>query len=110
MPGKTLSNFLRTFRLRAGLSQESVAALLGVASGAEVSRHETFRRMPSLATALRYEAIFGVPVRELFLGEYQKVEAELQARARELGDHLAASSGADKAQTRQLLARILRSS
>jgi transcriptional regulator with XRE-family HTH domain len=106
MPGKTLSNYLRTFRLRAGLSQEEVAALLGVASGSEVSRHETFRRMPSLATALRYEAIFGIPVRELFSGEYQKVELEVQARAQELADRIA-SPDYQGGQMRQLLARIL---
>jgi transcriptional regulator with XRE-family HTH domain len=106
MPGKTLSNYLRTFRLRAGLSQDEVAALVGVAGGAEVSRHETFRRMPTLATALRYEAIFGVPVRELFPGEYQKVELEIQARAQELADRIAIP-GPKGTQKRQLLARIL---
>jgi|SRR6185369_8038123 len=106
MPGKTLSNYLRTFRLRAGLSQDEVAALLGVAGGAEVSRHETFRRMPSLATALRYEAIFGIPVRELFAGEYQKVELAIQARAEELADRWT-QPGSQRTQKRQLLARIL---
>lgn len=106
MLGKTLTNYLRTFRLRAGLSQDEVAALLGVAGGAEVSRHETFRRMPSLATALRYEAIFGVPVRELFSGEYQKVELAIQARAQELSGRIALP-GSQGAQKRQFLARIL---
>jgi transcriptional regulator with XRE-family HTH domain len=106
MPGKTLSNYLRTFRMRAGLSQDEVAALLGVTGGSEVSRHETFRRMPNLATALRYEAIFGVPVRELFLGEYQKVETELQARAQEIADRIVVP-GQKGTQKRQLLARIL---
>ena len=70
MPGKPLSNYLRTFRKRSGLSQDDVAFLLGVQSGAEVSRHETFKRVPTLKTALSYEAIFGVPVRELFAGEF----------------------------------------
>lgn len=106
MPGKALSNYLRTIRKRAGLSQDEVAALLGVLSGAEVSRHETFRRMPSLATALSYEAIFGVPVRELFLGEYQKVEAEVQARAEELARRVAVP-GPKGARKRQALGRIL---
>jgi len=106
MPGKTLSNYLRTIRMRAGLSQDEMAALLGVASGAEVSRHETFRRLPSLKTALRYEAIFGVPLRELFAGEYQKVEKDLQARAQELADRIAVP-GPKGAKKRELLARIL---
>lgn len=106
MPGKTLSNYLRTFRMRAGLSQDEVAALLGVAGGSEVSRHETFRRLPTLTTALRYEAIFGVPVRELFAGEYQKVETDLQARAQELADRIVIP-GPQGTKMRQLLARIL---
>lgn len=106
MSGKTLSNYLRTFRLRAGLSQDEVAALLGVAGGAEVSRHETFRRMPSLATALRYEAIFGVPVRELFPGEFHKVELAVHERAQMLADRIA-SPGSQETQKRQLLDRLL---
>jgi transcriptional regulator with XRE-family HTH domain len=106
MPGKKLSNYLRTIRLRAGLSQDEVAALLGVTGGSEVSRHETFRRLPNLTTALRYEAIFGVPVRELFAGEYKKVEQEVQARAEELARRVSVP-GPKGAKKRELLGRIL---
>jgi len=65
-----LNNYLRTYRKRASLSQDEVAYLLGCRSGAKVSRYERFARQPTLQTALAYEAIFGVPVRELFAGIY----------------------------------------
>jgi transcriptional regulator with XRE-family HTH domain len=94
--------------MRFGLSQEEVALLLGVTSGAEVSRHESFKRIPTLKTALSYEVIFGVPVRELFPGEAYKVEQEIQARARTLASHiLLPGEGVEGQKKRELIERIL---
>lgn len=76
-----LNNYLRTYRKRAGLSQDEMAYLLGCQSGAKVSRYERFARQPTLQTALAYEAVFGVPVRDLFAGIYQKVERPVSQRA-----------------------------
>jgi transcriptional regulator with XRE-family HTH domain len=76
-----LNNYLRTYRKRAGLSQDEMAYLLGCRSGAKVSRYERFARQPTLQTALAYEAIFAVPVRDLFAGIYQKVERPVSQRA-----------------------------
>lgn len=73
MASHSLQNYLRMYRKRAGLSQDEVAFLLGVKSGAKVSRYERRRRVPPLETALAYEAIFRIPVRELFLGTYEQV-------------------------------------
>lgn len=101
-----LSNYLRTIRMRSGLSQDEVAFLLGITGGTEVSRHEMFRRIPTLKNALAYEAIFGVPVRELFAGEFRKVEAEIKARAMELAHRIAVPGPKGKLK-RSLLARIL---
>jgi transcriptional regulator with XRE-family HTH domain len=106
MPGKLISNYLRTIRMRSGLSQEEVAFLLGVTSGSEVSRHEMFRRIPTLKTALSYEIILGMPVRELFAGEYEKVEAEIKARAAELAKRALVPGPAGQ-RKREVLARIL---
>ena len=106
MPGKSLFNYLRTMRLRSSLSQDEVAFLLGVTGGAEVSRHELFHRTPTLKTALSYEVIFGVPVRKLFAGEYEKVESEIKARAAELATRVLVPGAAGK-RKRELLARIL---
>jgi transcriptional regulator with XRE-family HTH domain len=85
-----LPNYLKTYRRRAGLSQDEVAFLLGCQSGAKVSRYERLARQPSLETALAYEAVLGIPVRELFAGVYEKVEGEINKRARLLTGNLSA--------------------
>jgi transcriptional regulator with XRE-family HTH domain len=81
----SLSNYLRTNRKRAALSQEEVAFLLGINGpnkAAKVCRDENFARDPTLQTALAYEAIYGQPVRELFAGQYQQIEQDVAARAK----------------------------
>lgn len=77
-----LENYLRTYRKRAGLSQGEMAYLLGGKDGAKMSRYERFARVPSLETALAYEAIFQAPVSELFAGVYGKAERAAIRRAR----------------------------
>jgi transcriptional regulator with XRE-family HTH domain len=86
-----LTNYLRTYRKRLGLSEDEIAFLLECKSGAKVSRHEHFGRDPSLRTALAYEAIFQVPVRELFAGIYQTVEQNTLKQIRTLSEKLQAS-------------------
>ena len=88
-----LDNYLRTYRKRAGFSQDEVAFLLGSASGAKVSRYERLARRPSLRAIIAYEIIFQAPVRELFAGLYQKVEKATLARAQSLTKKLAAAKG-----------------
>lgn len=88
MSSHPLSNYLRMYRRRAGFSQDDVALLLGVKSGAKVCRYEKRRRVPTLQTALAYEVIFRVPVRELFRGAYQKLENEVSKRAERLARQL----------------------
>ena len=81
----SLSNYLRSHRKRLALSQKEVASLLGVRGltwGTSVSRDENFIRVPSLETALKYEVVYGVPVRELFAGLYDKAEQEVAKRAK----------------------------
>ncbi len=87
-PSTKLPNYLRTYRKRAGLSQDDVASLLGGHSGAKVCRLERVRRQPTLRTALACEAVFHVPVRELFAGQYQTVEREVRRRAGRLAQKL----------------------
>ena len=98
---RKLDNYLRTHRKRAGLSQDEVAYLLGCRSGAKVSRYERFARHPTLQTALAYEAIFGVAVRELFVGLFQKVERPIVKRARLLAQKLKTAKP-DRLTTRKL--------
>jgi hypothetical protein len=64
-----------------------VAFLLGVQGmdrANKVSRHENFARMPTLETALAYEAMYGRPVSELFAGLYEQAAQQVFARAKVL--------------------------
>lgn len=83
-----LQNYLRTYRRRAGLSQDEVALLLGWASGVHVSEYERYARRPTLETVFFYEVVFGVPASELFRGVFQKVEKETRKRAQTLAEEL----------------------
>jgi transcriptional regulator with XRE-family HTH domain len=84
-----LSNYLKAERKRTGLSQKEVAFLLGCTSGAKVSRYERFHREPTLRTALAYEALFHVPVAELFAGMAEETQRDTRRRARRLTRRLA---------------------
>jgi transcriptional regulator with XRE-family HTH domain len=83
-----LTNYLRTFRKRSHLSQDEVAFLLGSGSGCKVSRYERFARVPNLQTAMAFEVVYGVPIKELFAGIFQKVESQTLRRARLLASRL----------------------
>lgn len=79
-----LNNYLRTYRKRAGLSQDEVAFLLGVRCGTKVSRYERGTRQAGLETALAYEIIFGVPPRRAFAGLFGRIKVITIRRARAL--------------------------
>ncbi len=89
-------NHLRRYRKRGALTQEEIAFLLGARCGTKVSRYERASRPPSLQTALAYQAVFGVPVHELFPGEYRETVNAVQARAAELSKRLVPSNAARK--------------
>jgi transcriptional regulator with XRE-family HTH domain len=80
----TLQNYLKTYRKRGGLTQDEMAYLLGCQDGAKVSRYERMTRQPNLETALGCQAVFGVPVHELFPGIYKEVEKIIIPRAQQL--------------------------
>jgi transcriptional regulator with XRE-family HTH domain len=100
-----LDNYLRMYRKRAGLSQDEVAYLLGGNSGTKTSRYERFRRMPSLETALAYEAIYGVPARELFAGVAARAEHVVKRRARILDKRLG-GAGRRSEQLRKIIGEV----
>jgi len=85
---RTLQNYLRTYRKRAGLSQDEVAFLLGCGTEAVVSRYENGARRPSLETVLTYQVVLGISAHELFRGLFQKVEKEARERAQILAEGL----------------------
>ena len=81
----SLPNYLRSKRKQSSYSQEEVAFLLGLKGmdkGGKVSRDENYSRIPTLETALAYEAIYGKPIRELFAGLYEQIAPEVSARAK----------------------------
>lgn len=96
-----LPNVLRAHRKRLSLSQEDVAFLLGVQSGAKVCRYERYCRQPGFETALAYEAIFQRRAAQLFAGIYQRIHRGVVARARLLA-RKAAGKSAPGAPTRRL--------
>ncbi|MDR3413259.1 MAG: hypothetical protein P4L87_20285 [Formivibrio sp.] len=48
----------------------------------KVSRDESYSRVPTLESALAYEAIYGKPIRELFAGLYEPIAQEVFSRAK----------------------------
>jgi len=84
-----------------GLSQEEVAFLLGCSSAAHVSRYEHFSRVPTLQTAFALAVIFRASVRDLFAGEYEKIEKVVCRQAHHIATRLAAGNP-DQATARKL--------
>jgi transcriptional regulator with XRE-family HTH domain len=78
------SQHLRSRRRRASLTQADIAALLGVRKTSTVSRYERRGRLPDLETALAYEAIFGMPVAQLFPTLAARTRTNIGERARRL--------------------------
>jgi len=80
MASHQLENYLKTFRRKSGLTQREVAFLLGWKNGAQLSRYEKRHTLPPLRTALAYEAIFKIPVAELFAGVRNSVDQDIRTR------------------------------
>jgi transcriptional regulator with XRE-family HTH domain len=101
-----LPNYLVSHRKRLGLSQEDVAHLLGVESGAKFSRYEQFVRRPNLETALACEIVLQCALSELFSGIYENLEGEIRARAKKLleSSDRKAPNGSRRRETLSLLA------
>jgi DNA-binding XRE family transcriptional regulator len=75
------------------MSQADVAFLLGKKRSEDVLRYEKSRHGPNLETALAYEAIFTIPVSELFGGLYQKIEAKVAERRKTLAQKKKGGAG-----------------
>lgn len=83
----SLSNYIRTHRKRAGLSQRELARILDYTK-VSVSRHERVFALPPLLAALGYEVVFGIPVATLFSGMREAVEQMIEKRLEELEEDL----------------------
>jgi len=92
----TLASYLRYHRKQSGLSQREIAQLLGYPDQDPVSRHERSRSMPPLIIALSYQAIFRVPVSELFPGHYEKTRRTIDERLAKMERDLHEGSARDR--------------
>lgn len=107
MKRRSIPHYLVTERKRWALKQQQVAFLLGSKTGDKISRYECHDRVPHLKTALACEAIFGVPVRDLFRGMYEKVEEQVIERAYVLHQDLEHRTDPDGIKNRKLLKEML---
>jgi len=74
-----LASYVRSHRKKTGLSQNDLARILDL-DEAQVSRHERAGASPPLAIVLSYEAVFGVPVRELYPRLFDEVKRGIEER------------------------------
>ncbi len=106
MPSPRLTNYLRSHRKRAALSQAELAFLLGARSGAKVCRYERSARAPNLETVFAYEIIFNQSGRELFPKLYERIERDIAARAKVLRHRVARRPARRTRKQQQLLTRL----
>jgi DNA-binding XRE family transcriptional regulator len=77
-------NYLRSYRLRWGLSQGELAYLLGWSRSEVISRIEMKQRAPTLKLVIGCFVLFGAAAAELFPDLSSGIEADVIARAWEL--------------------------
>jgi DNA-binding XRE family transcriptional regulator len=99
------ASYIRSHRKRSGLTQREVAQLLGYTDQGPVSRHERLSSVPPLMTALSYQAIFRVPVSDLFLGAYEAMRQTIEDRLATMESTLQQSSA--KGRNAAMIARKL---
>jgi transcriptional regulator with XRE-family HTH domain len=73
-------NYLRSYRLRWGLSQGELARLLGWKGAEVVSRIEKKQRLPTLKLVMACFILFGTSAAELFPDISSSIEADVMAR------------------------------
>ncbi|ANV99330.1 helix-turn-helix transcriptional regulator [Bradyrhizobium icense] len=77
-------NYLRSYRLRWGLSQGELAHLLGWKRAEVVSRIEQKQRPPTLRLVIACFVLFGAPAAELFPDISASIEADVMTRLWEM--------------------------
>jgi transcriptional regulator with XRE-family HTH domain len=88
MKKKNSLSYLRSYRLRWGLSQRDLAYLLGWKTEGVISRLEKKQRPPSARVVIGCYVIFGTRAAELFPGIFKGVEADVMARVWELYERI----------------------
>lgn len=80
MTSSSVGTYLRFLRRKSGLSQRDLALILGSVTASQISRHERSIAPPSLLTAFGYQAVFRMPVSDIFPGLYHTVEDGIEER------------------------------
>jgi transcriptional regulator with XRE-family HTH domain len=76
-----LESYLRAYRIRTGLTQRDVAALLGLETGSTISRAEKGAGIPSVPVLLGYCVLFEAQPEDLVPGMIRDIEKTACARA-----------------------------
>jgi len=96
MKHEVARNYLKTHRLKSGLSQREIGKLLGYKDPGQISRHERSASVPPLTAALAYELIFRVPVSEIFAGMRDVIRHDVEERLQGLETALGDRGGGDR--------------
>lgn len=99
--------YLRTARLRSGLTQKEVAHLLGLKSGSHVGRLERLTRSSTLSAVLSLQVLFGIEPRALFPRLYAEAEEAVMARAASFYEEWEALTDPRSVAKRELLKEML---
>jgi transcriptional regulator with XRE-family HTH domain len=83
-----LGSYLRTYRIRTGLTQRDVAALLGLGTGSTISRTEKGKGTPSIQVLLGYCVLFEAHPKDLVPGILRDIEKIVYARTHVLAGQL----------------------
>jgi len=75
-----------------GFSRRELAEIVGSLTETQVARHERSNILPSLIAALSYQAIFRIPITELFPGLYETIAQGIEERLSALEHTLENSS------------------
>jgi transcriptional regulator with XRE-family HTH domain len=97
-----LKIYLRTHRLKWGITQSDLAYLLGLKTGSVVSRIERVKRQPSVMVILACQVIFGLVPIELLPGLFGEVEDAVMRRVHKLNEKYK-KNPLPKHKTKQLL-------
>src|ERR1700719_1471285 len=97
------ASYLRSHRKRSGLNLKEVASILSYDHGGEISRHERLSSLPSFRAALKYEALYRVPISKLFPAAFEDAKREVESHLAQLIEHLEENSTSGRQAT--LIAR-----
>src|SRR5258708_13192012 len=100
-------SYLRSHRLRWGLSQGELAHLLGWKRAEVVSRIEKKQRPPTLKLVIACFILFGTPAAGLFPDISASIEIDVMARVQERYETIRGNPSAQTKRQIQLLERAL---